>query len=65
MDGIVIRDEEACELAVALVELTGQSLQEAVVVALREELERAMARRARHERIMTITRDIARGGMAA
>ena len=65
MDGIVIKDEEACELAVALVELTGQSLQEAVVLALREGLERAMARRERHERIMAITREIARGGIAA
>jgi hypothetical protein len=66
MTELVIEDKEACELAAELVELTGHSLQLAVVTALREERDRALARRQRYERIMAITRDIARGsGMAA
>ena len=59
MDGLVIEDEEACKLAAELVELTGDSLRLAVVTALREERNRALERRARHERIMAITREIA------
>jgi hypothetical protein len=63
---LVIEDVEACELAAELVELTGDSLRMAVITALREERDRALARRRRHERIMAITREIARGqGMAA
>jgi hypothetical protein len=59
MTELVIEDVEACELAAELVELTGDSLRMAVVTALREERDRALARRQRHERIMAITRDIA------
>jgi len=47
------------------VELTGDSLRMAVVTALREERDRALARRRRHERIMAITREIARGSSMA
>ena len=66
MTELVIEDAEACELAAELVELTGDSLRMAVVTALREERDRALARRRRAERIMAITRDIARGsGIAA
>lgn len=66
MTELVIEDVEACELAAELVELTGDSLRMAVVTALREERDRALARRRRHERIMAITREIARGhGLAA
>jgi hypothetical protein len=54
-----IEDEEACRLAAELVELTGESLELAVVTALREELEREHARRDRYDRIMAITREIA------
>ena len=61
MTELVIEDVEACELAAELVELTGDSLRMAVVTALREERDRALARRRRHERIMAITREIARG----
>jgi hypothetical protein len=60
-----IADEDACELAARLVELTGESLRFAVVTALREQIAREMARRARQERIMAITREIARGGQIA
>jgi len=59
MKGLVIEDEEACRLAAELVELTGDSLRLAVVTALREERNRALERRERHERIMEITREIA------
>jgi hypothetical protein len=62
---LVIEDVEACELAAELVELTGDSLRTAVVTALREERDRALARRRRHDRIMAITRDIARGSSIA
>jgi hypothetical protein len=65
MTELVIEDVEACELAAELVELTGDSLRMAVVTALREERDRALARRRRHERIMAITRDIARGSSIA
>lgn len=56
-----IEDEDACSLAAELVELTGESLEWAVVTALRERFEREQARRDRHDRIMAITRDVARG----
>jgi hypothetical protein len=59
MDELVIEDTEACQLAAELVELTGDSLRLAIVPALREERDRALARRRRHERIMAITREIA------
>jgi hypothetical protein len=59
MDELVIEDTEACQLAAELVELTGDSLRLAIVTALREERDRALARRRRHERIMAITREIA------
>lgn len=65
MTELRIVDEEACMLAAELVELTGDSLQSAVVAALREEIERARARRQRHERIMAITREIASGSRMA
>ena len=56
---LLIEDAEACQLAAELVELTGDSLRFAVITALREERDRALARRRRHERIMAITREIA------
>jgi hypothetical protein len=59
MEELLIEDAEACQLAVELAELTGDSLRLAVVTALREERDRALARRRRHERIMAITREIA------
>ncbi len=59
MTELVIEDAEACQLAAELVELTGDSLRLAVVTALREERDRALARRRRYERIMAITREIA------
>ena len=59
MEELVIEDAEACQLASELAELTGHSLRLAVVTALREERDRALARRRRHERIMAITREIA------
>jgi hypothetical protein len=65
MEELVIEDAEACQLAAELVELTGDSLRMAVITALREERDRALARRRRHERIMAITRDIARGSSMA
>jgi hypothetical protein len=52
-------------LAAELVELTGESLRSAVVTALREQVAREMVRKARQERIMAITRDIARGSRMA
>ena len=61
MAELVIEDAEACQLAAELVELTGDSLRMAVMTALREERDRALVRRRRHERIMAITREIARG----
>ncbi|HLJ04791.1 MAG TPA: type II toxin-antitoxin system VapB family antitoxin [Acetobacteraceae bacterium] len=59
MEELVIEDAEACQLAAELAELTGHSLRLAVVTALREERDRALSRRRRHERIMAITREIA------
>jgi hypothetical protein len=60
-----IDDQDACTLAAELVALTGESLRSAVVTALREQIAREMARKARQERIMAITRDIARGSRMA
>jgi len=66
VEELVIGDVEACQLAAELAELTGDSLCFAVVTALREERDRALARKQRFEQIMAITRDIARGtGLAA
>jgi hypothetical protein len=65
MRELVIAGEEACGLAAELVQLTGESLQVAVLTALREELERERARKQRHDRIMAITREIARGSRIA
>jgi hypothetical protein len=65
MTELVIEDVEACELAAELAELTGDSLRMAVVTALREERDRALVRRRRHDRIMAITREIARGSSIA
>ncbi len=62
---LLIEDEDACTLAAELVELTGESLRLAVVTALREQIARETARRARQERIMAITRDIALGSRLA
>jgi hypothetical protein len=56
-----IEGEDACSLAAELVELTGESLHWAVVTALRERFERERARRDWQDRIMDITREIARG----
>lgn len=58
---IRIEDEDACALAAELAALTGESLTFAVASALREQLAREMERKARQDRIMAITRDIARG----
>ena len=58
-DVVVIEDEEACELAAELADLTGESLGTAMIMALRAEIDRARARKARDERIMAITREIA------
>lgn len=55
-----IEGEDVCSLAAELVELTGESLQWAVMTALRERFERERARRDWQDRIMAITRDIAR-----
>jgi hypothetical protein len=62
---LLIDDQDACALAAELVELTGESLRSAVVTALREQVAREMVRKARQERIMAITRDIARGSRMA
>jgi len=62
---LLIDDEDACALAAELVELTGESLRSALVTALREQIARETARKARQERIMAITRDIARGSRMA
>ncbi len=56
-----IEDEDACALATELAALTGESLSFAVATALREQIAREMERKARQDRIMAITRDIARG----
>jgi hypothetical protein len=60
-----IEDEDACALAAELVELTGESLRFAVITALREQVARETARKAKQDRIMAITREIARGGQMA
>lgn len=57
---IRIEGEDACSLAADLMELTGESLQWAVLTALRERFERERARRDWQDRIMAITREIAR-----
>jgi hypothetical protein len=62
---LVIDDEDTRALAAELVELTGESLRSAVVTALREQIARETARKARQERIMAITRDIARSSRMA
>jgi hypothetical protein len=62
---LLIDDEDACALAAELVELTGESLRSALVTALREQIARETARKLRQERIMAITRDIARGSRIA
>ncbi len=62
---LVIEDEDACMLAAELVALTGETLRSAVVTALREQIARETARRARQDRIMAITRDIALGSRMA
>jgi hypothetical protein len=56
-----IESEDACVLASELVALTGESLQWAVVTALRERFERERARRDWQDQVMAITRDIATG----
>jgi hypothetical protein len=62
---LVIDDQDACALAAELVEMTGESLRSAVVTALREQIARETARKLRQERIMAITRDIARSSRMA
>jgi len=57
---LLIEGEDACCLAAELADLTGESLQAAVIGALREGIAREHARLARQERIMAITREIAR-----
>jgi len=56
---ILIEDADAIKLASELSDLTGDSLKMVVVTALRQEVERERARKARQERIMNITREIA------
>jgi hypothetical protein len=56
---ILIQDADAIKLASELSDLTGDSLKMVVVTALRQEVERERARKARQERIMNITREIA------
>ena len=56
-----IEDEDACALAAELMALTGESLNFSVATALREQIAREMERKARQDRIMAITRDVARG----
>lgn len=61
---LVIQDPDACEMAEALMRLTGQGLEAVVVTALRHAVEQAERRAQYHERIMAITRDIAAGSSA-
>ena len=56
-----IADTNTCALAAELAALTGESLSFVVATALREQIARETERRARQERIMAITRDVARG----
>jgi hypothetical protein len=68
MTDLVIVDPEARRLASDLMDLTGERLDTILTAALQAELERTLARKARQERIMTITREIAassRYGVAA
>jgi hypothetical protein len=58
-DALRIEGEDACTLATELVALTGESLEWAVVTALRERFERESARRDWQDRVMAITREIA------
>ncbi len=62
---LLIDDEDACALAAELVELTGETLRSAVVTALREQIARETARKARQDRIMAITREIAQSSRMA
>jgi len=58
-----IKHDEADRLARQLARITGESLTEAVVVSLRERLQRASARNTQtplHERVMAIGRRFAR-----
>ncbi len=58
-DELRIEGADACTLASELVALTGESLQWAIVTALRERFERESARRDWQDRVMAITREIA------
>ena len=60
-DHLRIEDEDACSLATELAEMTGESLDFIVASALRARFEQELARRARQDRIMVITREIAMG----
>jgi hypothetical protein len=62
---LVIENEDACTLAAELADLTGDTLEGAVITALREGIKREQARLARQDRIMAITRDIARSSRYA
>ncbi len=57
---LLIESEDACTMAAELAYLTGDTLEGAVIAALRQGIEREYARLARQERIMAITREIAR-----
>jgi hypothetical protein len=57
---LVTESEDVCNLATELASLTGDSLEGAIVTALRAGIAREHARIAREERIMAITREIAR-----
>ncbi len=55
--GINIKNEETCELAVELAQLTGETMTGAITVALRERLERERSERsveARVQRLLAI-----------
>jgi hypothetical protein len=58
-DELRIEGQDACSLATELVALTGESLQWAIVTALRERFERERARRDWQDQVMAITREIA------
>lgn len=58
-NGLVIKSQDACRLADELVSLTGESVEDVLIMALREGVARERARLARQDRIMAITREIA------
>ena len=55
-----ITDEETCRLADELAQLTGESVTDAITVALRERLERRREIRERLQRMRAISKSIAK-----